>query len=96
MGLVMTARAPEELLASRWLLGTREPVKQWLIRWTGQTAANATWEAAIWVQTQFPNSSLEDKTLGKGGVMIENVDSMRGDLASGKDRGADLDINNSG
>jgi hypothetical protein len=42
--------------------GTRA---QWLVQWTGQPAEEATWEDISWIKGQFPNISLEDKTVSE-------------------------------
>ncbi|KAD6795019.1 hypothetical protein E3N88_05915 [Mikania micrantha] len=45
--------------------GTRE-VTQWLVQWKDQSREEATWEDKEWVLDQFPNVSLEHKTLKDG------------------------------
>ncbi|KAD5961580.1 hypothetical protein E3N88_13053 [Mikania micrantha] len=57
---------PASVLDSRILQLGSKAVEQWLVQWKDQTEEEATWENKEWVQTQFPNLSLEVKTLKEG------------------------------
>lgn len=62
---------PEAIRAVRTITLNDEPVLQWLVQWKGCSVDEATWEDAITIPSQFPDTSLEDKTSMKGGgVMI--------------------------
>jgi len=38
-------------------------MNQWLIHWKGKTTEEATWEDEVSIRSQFPELSLEDKTI---------------------------------
>jgi hypothetical protein len=52
---------PENVLASRKVQQKGESIQQFLIKWKGKTAEEATWEEAIMLKSQFPKFSLEEK-----------------------------------
>ncbi|MDV3201053.1 MAG: hypothetical protein Q8877_02475 [Sweet potato little leaf phytoplasma] len=58
---------PVAILATRQVLKRGENMRQVLIQWKGQAPENATWEDMLTIQSQFPNFSLEDKTVTIGG-----------------------------
>ncbi|KAD2804662.1 hypothetical protein E3N88_38039 [Mikania micrantha] len=58
---------PIAVIAKRVLQNASDSVEQWLIQWQHQDSEDATWEDKDWVLGQFPDASLEDKTLGEGG-----------------------------
>ncbi|KAL4554713.1 hypothetical protein LXL04_037315 [Taraxacum kok-saghyz] len=65
---------PKAILAKRLILVHEIEVEQWLIQWEEQSEDEATWEDALWVQGQFPNLSLEDKTRFQGQSSDANED----------------------
>nr|KYP46359.1 hypothetical protein KK1_032086 [Cajanus cajan] len=72
---------PELVLASRSLMKGGDKMNQWLVQWKGKTAEEATWEDEIAIRSQFPELSLEDKTvLQEGG--IDRVQDVHGPLDS--------------
>nr|KAJ0193529.1 hypothetical protein LSAT_V11C800408980 [Lactuca sativa] len=77
---------PAAVLATRSVGGPHDKVEQWLVHWQGQSLEEATWEDAITIKEQFPNTSLEVKTLIEGGSndtdtsLIPNKMSTRGPL----------------
>ncbi|KAD6453740.1 hypothetical protein E3N88_08446 [Mikania micrantha] len=54
---------PSQVLAVQKVPQGSELVEEWLIQWQGQLPEEATWEMADFIQEQFPNISLEVKTL---------------------------------
>ncbi|KAD4385332.1 hypothetical protein E3N88_25500 [Mikania micrantha] len=58
---------PEVILANRSIRDGSDSIEQWLVQWQGQDVAEDTWEDAVWIQGQFPDVSLEVKTLLEGG-----------------------------
>nr|KYP46337.1 Retrovirus-related Pol polyprotein from transposon 297 family [Cajanus cajan] len=72
---------PELVLASHSLMKGEDKMNQWLVQWKGKTAEEATWEDEIAIRSQFPELSLEDKTvLQEGG--IDRVQDVHGPLDS--------------
>ncbi|KAD7476873.1 hypothetical protein E3N88_00009 [Mikania micrantha] len=57
---------PNKVLAVRQTKKNAESIEEWLIQWQGQSKDEATWKAATEITTQFPNISLEVKTLTEG------------------------------
>ncbi|KAJ9541634.1 hypothetical protein OSB04_028140 [Centaurea solstitialis] len=67
---------PDEICAERTIWENGKEVLQWLIRWKGYTMEEATWEEAKSIRSQFPNPSLEDKTLIAGGSNDTDFDNL--------------------
>ncbi|KAJ9543487.1 hypothetical protein OSB04_023194 [Centaurea solstitialis] len=59
--------SPTAILAARTITNHGEAELQWLIQWKDHPREEATWEAAAVIRSQFPDLSLEDKTLLEGG-----------------------------
>ncbi|KAD7116883.1 hypothetical protein E3N88_04151 [Mikania micrantha] len=59
--------SPTAILAKQPVKTGSNSSEQWLIQLQGQSHEDATWEDAVCVQGQFPNTSLEDKTFLEGG-----------------------------
>jgi hypothetical protein len=66
---------PEDILAKRTIVVHGEEVGQFLVRWKGQDAAEATWEDAVALKSQFPTLHLEDKVVISEGSIVRNADS---------------------
>ncbi|KAD7476958.1 hypothetical protein E3N88_00094 [Mikania micrantha] len=64
---------PSQVLAVRNVQKGSGSVEEWLILWRGQLSEEATWEVADHIREQFPNLSLEVKTLKEGGGSDENA-----------------------
>ncbi|KAL6578234.1 hypothetical protein OROMI_010562 [Orobanche minor] len=58
---------PIAILATRNISKLDETTLQWLVQWKDAPVEEATWEDALTIQSQFPHTSLEDKTLTEGG-----------------------------
>ena len=57
---------PELVLATRSIMKRGKRVNQWLVQWNGKNVDEATWEDELTLKSQFPEMSLEDKTLLQG------------------------------
>ncbi|KAL4570019.1 hypothetical protein LXL04_025668 [Taraxacum kok-saghyz] len=57
---------PMSILASRTITEGEDVCIQWLIQWKDQSMEEATWEDAVAIKSQFPDISLEDKTVIEG------------------------------
>ena len=57
---------PVAILAERTIGLHSDSVLQWLIQWKNRSMDEATWEDALVIKSQFPDASLEDKTLIEG------------------------------
>ncbi|KAK1435415.1 hypothetical protein QVD17_01178 [Tagetes erecta] len=89
---------PLAILATRMFREGSESVEQWLVQWQNQSPDDATWEDTEWLNAQFPNLSLEDKTVVKGGSNDTNStinnnsrelleeEMKKGELEADKDR----------
>ena len=58
---------PVAILATRTVKKHGSECEQWLIQWKDGQSEEATWEDALTIKSQFPESSLEDTTLSEGG-----------------------------
>ncbi|KAD7477849.1 hypothetical protein E3N88_00985 [Mikania micrantha] len=56
------ALIPEAILDTRMIRDSFVSLEQWLVQWQGQARDEATSEDALWIQGQFPDTCLEDKT----------------------------------
>jgi hypothetical protein len=66
---------PEDILAKRTIVVHGDEVCQFLVRWKGQDAAEATWEDAVTMKSQFPTLKLEDKVVISEGSVVRTADS---------------------
>jgi hypothetical protein len=58
---------PEKLLSWRDKFEEGRHKKEWLVKWKGLDASDATWEDELLLKSQFPDLSLEDKAIFEGG-----------------------------
>jgi hypothetical protein len=58
---------PEKLLSWRDKFEEGHHKKEWLVKWKGLDASDATWEDELLLRSQFPDLSLEDKAIFEGG-----------------------------
>ncbi|MCI55836.1 hypothetical protein A2U01_0077087, partial [Trifolium medium] len=59
----------EQIMGSRVTIKEGEPVQQSLIKWKHKSFDDVTWEDNVFLAGQFPEFSLEDKTVSEeGGV----------------------------
>ncbi|KAD2805797.1 hypothetical protein E3N88_39174 [Mikania micrantha] len=58
--------SPVQVLNNRHVQVGSRMVEQLLVQWQNQTTEEATWEEKDWLTNQFPNLSLEVKTLKEG------------------------------
>lgn len=65
-------RIPIAILVICSIITYWKKIEWWLILWIGYTAEKATVEEAWAIESQFLNTSLEDKTFLMAGVMIGN------------------------
>ncbi|KAL4562009.1 hypothetical protein LXL04_034197 [Taraxacum kok-saghyz] len=63
---------PMAILNRRTVRNQDTEVEQWLVQWSGGTTKEATWEDRTTMENQFPDASLDDKTLSAGGSSDED------------------------